>query len=97
MPKRKLRARRSRYGGADFYAVGQMFDMPSVWAEMAENLQTVAIPQCGHLPQEEQPEMVTKLLMDFLDGWVGEPRIITEVPNSRADVALDVVSTKLWR
>jgi pimeloyl-ACP methyl ester carboxylesterase len=38
---------------------------------MAENLQTVAIPQCGHLPQEEQPEMVTKLLMDFLDGWVG--------------------------
>ena len=31
----------------------------------------VAIPQCGHLPQEEQPEMVTKLLMDFLDGWVG--------------------------
>jgi pimeloyl-ACP methyl ester carboxylesterase len=57
--------------GADFYAVGQIFDMPSVWAEMAENLQTVAIPQCGHLPQEEQPEMVTKLLMEFLDGWVG--------------------------
>jgi hypothetical protein len=69
MPNRRLRVRRSRYGGADFYAVGQMFDMPSVWAEMAENLQSN--PQCGHLPQEGQPEMVTKILMDFLDGWAG--------------------------
>jgi haloacetate dehalogenase len=57
--------------GADFYAVGQMFDMPTVWAEMAANLKTAEIPQCGHLPQEEQPEIVNKLLMDFLDGWVG--------------------------
>jgi pimeloyl-ACP methyl ester carboxylesterase len=57
--------------GADFYAVGQMFDMPAVWAEMAENLKTAEIPQCGHLPQEERPEIVNKLLMDFLDGWVG--------------------------
>jgi haloacetate dehalogenase len=57
--------------GADFYAVGQMFDMPAVWAEMAANLKTAAIPQCGHLPQEEQPEIVNKLLMDFLDGWAG--------------------------
>jgi len=57
--------------GADFHAVGRMFDMPAVWAEMAENLKTAEIPQCGHLPQEEQPEIVNKLLMDFLDGWVG--------------------------
>ena len=57
--------------GADFYPVGQMFDMPTVWAEMAANLKTAEIPQCGHLPQEEQPEIVNKLLMDFLDGWVG--------------------------
>jgi hypothetical protein len=58
----------------DFYAVGPMFDMPAVWAEMAEKLQTVAIPQCGHLPQEEQPDIVNKSLLDFLNGWVGRPR-----------------------
>jgi haloacetate dehalogenase len=57
--------------GADFYAVGQMFDMAAVWAEMAENLKTAEIQQCGHLPQEEQPEIVNKLLTDFLDGWSG--------------------------
>jgi haloacetate dehalogenase len=57
--------------GADFYAVGQMFDMQAVWAEMSENLRTAEIQQCGHLPQEEQPEIVNKLLTDFLDGWSG--------------------------
>lgn len=55
--------------GADFYAVGKLFDMPKVWAEMADNLVTHAIPKCGHLPQEEQPEIVNELLLRFLDGW----------------------------
>jgi len=57
--------------GADFYAVGKMFDMPKVWGEIASNLVTHAIPQCGHLPQEEQPEVVTRLLVDFLENWNG--------------------------
>jgi pimeloyl-ACP methyl ester carboxylesterase len=57
--------------GADFYAVGKMFDMPKVWREIASNLVTHAIPQCGHLPQEEQPEVVTRLLVDFLESWKG--------------------------
>jgi pimeloyl-ACP methyl ester carboxylesterase len=57
--------------GAEFYAVGKMFDMPKVWAEMASNLVTHAIPRSGHLPQEEQPEIVNRLLVDFLDGWQG--------------------------
>jgi hypothetical protein len=57
--------------GADFYAVGQMFDMRAVWAEMAENLKAAEIQQCGHLPQEEQPEIVNKRLMEFPDGWSG--------------------------
>jgi haloacetate dehalogenase len=57
--------------GADFYAVGKMFDMAKVWAEMAVNLRTYAIPQCGHLPQEERPEIVNKLLLDFLSGRSG--------------------------
>jgi haloacetate dehalogenase len=48
-----------------------MFDMPKVWQEMASNLVTHAIPQCGHLPQEEQPEVVTRLLVDFLEDWKG--------------------------
>jgi pimeloyl-ACP methyl ester carboxylesterase len=55
--------------GAEFYAVGKMFDMSKVWAEMASNLVTHAIPQAGHLPQEEQPDVVNRLLMDFLEGW----------------------------
>jgi pimeloyl-ACP methyl ester carboxylesterase len=43
--------------------------MQAVWSEMAENLQVAPIQRCGHLPHEEQPETVTKLLLDFLDGW----------------------------
>jgi haloacetate dehalogenase len=57
--------------GADFYAVAGMFDMAAVWKEMAEDLQIFSIPQCGHLPQEEQPEIVNKLLAEFLAGWSG--------------------------
>ena len=57
--------------GADFYAVGKMFDMAKVWAEMAENLRTYTIPQCGHLPPEERPDIVDKLLLEFLSGWSG--------------------------
>jgi haloacetate dehalogenase len=57
--------------GADYHAVGKLFDMLQVWAEMAGDLRTHAIPQCGHLPQEEQPEIVNRLLLDFLEGWIG--------------------------
>ncbi len=57
--------------GADFYAVAKLFDMPKVWAEMADDLVTHAIPKCGHLPQEEQPKIVNELLLNFLDGWRG--------------------------
>lgn len=57
--------------GADFGAVGKLFDMEAVWREMAGDLRVAAIPQCGHLPHEEQPEIVTNLLLEFLDGWKG--------------------------
>lgn len=57
--------------GADFGAVGQAFDMAAVWAEMASDLRTAAIPRCGHLPHEERPEEVNRLLVDFLAGWQG--------------------------
>ena len=55
--------------GNDFHAVGKLFDMESVWAEMADNLRAQGIDECGHLPQEEQPEKVNALLLDFLAGW----------------------------
>ncbi|UXN66663.1 alpha/beta hydrolase (plasmid) [Phyllobacterium sp. A18/5-2] len=57
--------------GADFEAVGKMFDMPEVWREMAHNVRAEAIEQCGHLPHEEQPERVNGLLLEFLEGWAG--------------------------
>lgn len=57
--------------GAEFDGVGKMFDMPAVWSEMASNLQTYAVPDAGHLVQEEQPELVNQLLRDFLRGWNG--------------------------
>jgi len=67
----KIACRTLALWGADFYAVGKMFDMEKVWAEMADDLVTAAIPHCGHLPQEEQPEIVNGLLRDFLEGWAG--------------------------
>jgi haloacetate dehalogenase len=36
--------------GADFEAVGKMFDMPAAWAEMAHNVRAEPIEECGHLP-----------------------------------------------
>jgi len=57
--------------GENFYAVGKMFDMAAVWSEMTVDLRTFAIPQCGHLPHEEQPDIVNNLLLEFLQGWQG--------------------------
>jgi pimeloyl-ACP methyl ester carboxylesterase len=57
--------------GADFDGVGKSFNMPDVWAEMADNLRTFAVPECGHVPQEEQPALTTELLLDFLADWIG--------------------------
>jgi haloacetate dehalogenase len=57
--------------GEDFAGVGQMFDMPRVWAEMADQLRAVPIARCGHLPHEERPDEVNALLLDFLEGWKG--------------------------
>jgi haloacetate dehalogenase len=50
----------------DFKLVVEMFDMPRVWAEMASNLVTHAIPECGHLPHEERPKEINRLLINFL-------------------------------
>jgi haloacetate dehalogenase len=57
--------------GEDFYAAGGMFDMKTVWEPMAIHLRAEPIAQCGHLPQEEQPDRVNELLPDFLSDWGG--------------------------
>jgi haloacetate dehalogenase len=66
--ERKIRCPVLSLWGADFGAVGRLFDMKAIWSEMAENLSVAPIERCGHLPQEEQPEAVNGLLLDFLDG-----------------------------
>jgi haloacetate dehalogenase len=57
--------------GEDFSAVGQAYDVLEVWKGLAHNLRGVPIPQCGHLCQEERPEVVNAELLGFLDGWTG--------------------------
>jgi pimeloyl-ACP methyl ester carboxylesterase len=57
--------------GSDFELVGKAFDVLEVWKGLARNVRGVAIPECGHLPQEEQPERVNQELREFLRGWGG--------------------------
>jgi pimeloyl-ACP methyl ester carboxylesterase len=51
--------------GADF-AANQHFDLAKIWGEMAKDVRTRAIEQCGHLCQEERPDVVNPELLDFL-------------------------------
>jgi pimeloyl-ACP methyl ester carboxylesterase len=57
--------------GLDSEAVGQAFDVKAVWQTMASDLTTVAVEKCGHLPHEEQPEIVNDSLASFLATWTG--------------------------
>ena len=57
--------------GADFEWAGKLFDMHQVWQSMATDVRGVAIPNSGHLPHEEQPDLVNQELLSFLEGWSG--------------------------
>jgi pimeloyl-ACP methyl ester carboxylesterase len=57
--------------GADSEVVPALFDVMQIWRGMAHNMRGVAIPQCGHLPPEEQPDAVNRELLTFLEGWAG--------------------------
>lgn len=57
--------------GAEFDAVGRAYDVAEVWRGMASDLRAVAIPECGHLGQEERPDVVNAELLAFLDSWNG--------------------------
>ena len=58
--------------GEDFESGGKMWDFHSIWREMAKDPTFVPIPQCGHLPHEEKPEVVNKELLNFLEPWTGK-------------------------
>ena len=57
--------------GANHEGVAGMFNMEEVWHSMGHDVRCVAIDRCGHLPQEEQPQVVNDELLAFLDGWKG--------------------------
>ncbi|MFJ8542330.1 alpha/beta fold hydrolase [Streptomyces sp. NPDC093586] len=57
--------------GEDFSAVGQAYDVLDVWRGMARDVRGVPIAQCGHLCQEERPDVVNRELLDFLTDWNG--------------------------
>ena len=63
--------------GADFQWVGRAYDVAAIWADIAPDLRTVAIPDCWHLPQEERPDEVNTHLLSFL----AEARISTATPS----------------
>jgi haloacetate dehalogenase len=55
--------------GEDFEAGGKLWDFREVWRGYAQDPQFVPIPNCGHLPHEERPEIVTTELLRFLEPW----------------------------
>jgi haloacetate dehalogenase len=57
--------------GADFEWVGKAYDVAGIWAQIADDLVTVELSGCGHLPHEERPAEVNGHLLSFLEGWKG--------------------------
>ena len=57
--------------GEESVAIKGLFDIKAVWSQMATHPNFVSIPQCSHLPPEEQPELVNRALLDFLSDWKG--------------------------
>ncbi len=57
--------------GAEFEPLGKMFDVEAPWKTMGNVVRAVLLPECGHLPQEEQPELVNAELLEYLKDWQG--------------------------
>ena len=55
--------------GEDFALGGKMWDFREVWHKMAINLHFLSVPQCGHLPHEEKPQIVNRELLRFLERY----------------------------
>jgi haloacetate dehalogenase len=56
--------------GQDFEQ-SRFFNLLDVWRGMAEDVRGLGIPQCGHLCQEERPDIVNEELLRFLKDWTG--------------------------
>ena len=56
--------------GQDFEQ-SRFFNLLDVWRGMAEDVRGFSIPQCGHLCQEERPDIVNEELLRFLKDWNG--------------------------
>jgi pimeloyl-ACP methyl ester carboxylesterase len=67
----KIRCPTLALWGQDFEIGGRMWNLPAIWHDMAENVRTIALPQCGHLPHEEKPDEVNTAILDFLKDWQG--------------------------
>jgi pimeloyl-ACP methyl ester carboxylesterase len=55
--------------GEDFEVNTRLFNILDVWRGMAEDVRGRGMPQCGHLCQEERPDIVNEELMRFLQDW----------------------------
>ena len=56
--------------GEDFVSGGKMWNFREVWHHYASHPEFLPIPQCGHLPHEEQPDTVNAALTRFLHPWL---------------------------
>jgi pimeloyl-ACP methyl ester carboxylesterase len=43
-----------------------MWDFREIWTKMPTPVEFVSIPECGHHPHEEKPEIVNRELLRFL-------------------------------
>jgi haloacetate dehalogenase len=54
--------------GEEFESGGKMWDFREISKQLAELVEFVSIPECGHHPHEEKPEIVNRELLGFLGG-----------------------------
>jgi haloacetate dehalogenase len=57
--------------GEDFAAGGKLWDFREVWSHYSNSLEFLSLPECGHLPHEERPDLVNQALLTFLAPWKG--------------------------
>ena len=57
--------------GQDFELNSRFFNLLDVWRGMAEDVRGLGMSQCGHLCQEERPDIVNEELLRFLKDWTG--------------------------
>ncbi len=47
-------------------SLARVFNVLEIWQEVAQDVRGEAIPECGHFLPEEQPQVVTRKLLEFL-------------------------------